>query len=313
MPPQLHAFVPTYFEKVWGGNSLATYFNREIPQTASGLIGESWELSDRPEAVSRDIFTGRDLHELWCLHREEIFGSLAPVTERFPLLVKIIDASENLSVQVHPPAHLAVALNCEPKTEIWYFLRCLSNSAIYAGFDRKITREQFVQAIKSGTSENLYHKISVKAGDAMFLPSGRVHAIGAGNLLLEVQQNSDTTYRVYDWDRRGLDGKPRELHLEQALQCIDFDDVRPALQNRRDDVLVECPYFSVRQKNLFEPYSLDGRGETFVFIFNEKGRTQIAGHTLKPGEFVFLPAHAKDRDICPLERPASVVLTTWGR
>jgi mannose-6-phosphate isomerase len=266
-----------------------------------------------PEAISKDTVTGRDLHELWTLQREEIFGTLSPNTERFPILVKIIDAAEHLSLQVHPPEQIAASLGGEPKTEMWYFLDCQPGALIYAGFSEKISREKFLQAARAGSTELLYHKIHVKSGDAMFLPSGRVHAIGAGNFLLEVQQNSDTTYRVDDWGRVGLDGKPRELHLEQAVRCIDFDDVRPGLQSRSGDVIVQCPFFTVQNLILTQPFYLPGKDETFVFIFNEKGRTQIGGHTLTAGNFALLPAHSELREIRPLGKEASVVLTTWGR
>src|SRR5208282_2442170 len=131
-------------------------------------------------------------------------------SRRFPLLVKILDAQEKLSLQVHPPAPLAAKLGGEPKTEMWYIAAAKPGAELYAGLKRGVTRRQFEQAIRDATVAECFHRLQVRAGDALFLPSGRVHALGAGLVVFEIQQNSDTTYRVFDWDRVGLDGKPRE-------------------------------------------------------------------------------------------------------
>jgi len=312
MSQDIFVFAPIYFEKVWGGDSFKRILNRKLPNELSGPIGESWELCDRVEAVSVDIFSGMTLHELWSQRREEIFGNHAPNADRFPILVKLIDASENLSLQVHPPSHIAAKLFGEPKTEMWYFLHCQPQAIIYAGFSEKVSREKFIESLRSGSSEVLYHKIKVTQGDAMFLPSGRIHAIGAGNVLLEVQQNSDTTYRVDDWGRLGLDGKPRELHIQQALECIDFDDVRPALLKRNGDELVQCEFFTVKQRVLTEQYEIPGKGQTFVLLFVEKGQIQLAYHRFTVGQTVLISSSSNKRVIQPVEQPASVVLISWG-
>ena len=161
-------------------------------------------------------------------HRREVLGSAPPAREgRFPLLCKILDAREKLSLQVHPPArarHLG-----DPKTEMWYIAAAAPEAELFVGLKAGITPEAFAEAVRHGMVDACFHRIAVTAGDAMFLPSGRVHAIGAGLVIFEIQQNSDTTFRVHDWNRVGLDGKPRELHVTQSLESIDFADVEPLL------------------------------------------------------------------------------------
>src|SRR5262249_1131753 len=155
---------------------------------------------------------GNSLRWLMEKHARDVLGAGASPGSRFPLLIKILDAQETLSVQVHPPAKQAAALGGEPKTEMWYITDTTGKAALFVGLKRGVTRAEFERRIADGTVAEALHRIPVKAGDAMFLPSGRLHAIGAGNVLFEIQQNSDTTYRVFDWNRKGLDGKPRELH-----------------------------------------------------------------------------------------------------
>ena len=147
----------------------------------------------------------------------------------FPLLVKILDAQDKLSLQVHPPPAKAKELGGEPKSEMWYFAETTPEADIFAGSKRGVTRDEFERKTGDGTVAECFHHLVVKPGDVMFLPSGRVHALGAGSVLFEIQQNSDTTYRVFDWNRVGLDGKPRDLHIPQSLASIDFNDFEAAL------------------------------------------------------------------------------------
>src|ERR1039458_7173750 len=163
-------------------------------------------------------------------HSRELLGGAKPAAEgRFPLLCKILDAREKLSLQVHPPANKAKKLKGEPKTEMWFITDAAPDASLYVGLKCGVTRTEFEKKISDGSVADCFHRIPVRAGDAMFLPSGRVHAIGAGLVIFEIQQNSDTTYRVFDWNRVGLDGKPRELHVAQSLASIDFNDFEPAL------------------------------------------------------------------------------------
>ena len=223
-------FQPLYKERIWGGRKLAGFPGRELP--AGIPVGESWEVTDRPEGVS--VVTngpdrGRTLRSLMEERGPWLTGGLVAAEGRFPWLVKFLDAREDLSLQVHPPARRAAELGGEPKTEMWYILEAEPGARLYAGLRRGVTRDEFGRRSRDGTVAGLFHVHAVTDGDAMFLPSGRVHALGGGNLVFEVQQNSDTTYRVFDWNRVGADGRPRELHLERSMASIDFFDCEPGL------------------------------------------------------------------------------------
>jgi len=165
------------------------------------------------------------------------------------LLIKILDAEEKLSLQVHPPAHKAVELGGEPKTEMWYIASAKPGAELYVGLKRGVTRKEFEQRIKDGEVADCFHRVPVNPGDIMFLPSGRVHAIGAGLVIFEIQQNSDTTYRVYDWGRVGLDGQPRQLHVAQSLRSIDWNDFEPAPVRAAptSGVIADCQEFCIRR------------------------------------------------------------------
>jgi len=223
-------FHPLFKERVWGGRKLAEIYHKPLPPGVP--IGESWEISDRPGDVSviaNGPLAGQDLHWLVEHHAPELLGATQRAHGRFPLLIKILDAQEKLSLQVHPPPAKAAELGGESKTEMWYIADAAPGAEIFVGLKHGVTREDFERKIQAGMVADCLHRLSVRPGDAMFLPSGRVHAIGAGLVIFEIQQNSDTTYRVFDWNRVGLDGKPRALHLDQSLASIDFNDFEPAL------------------------------------------------------------------------------------
>src|SRR5947208_13963601 len=188
------AFEPIFIERMWGGRRLESEFHKKLPPQKR--IGESWEIVDRFEAqsvVTSGPLRGKTLHELWTQKREELFGDV-PDTARFPLLIKILDAREKLSLQVHPPENVASRLGGEPKSEFWYVAAADPNAELFLGFREPITRDRFEKALRAGTAADYVHKIRVKPGDAVFLPAGRFHAVGAGNVFIEIQQNSDTTY-----------------------------------------------------------------------------------------------------------------------
>src|SRR5687768_34352 len=222
-------FQPRFKERVWGGRTLETMYGKPLPPGVP--IGESWEISDRPgdeSVIANGPLTGRTLRWLMQEEGSDVLGPAAPAAAgRFPLLCKILDTRDRLSLQVHPPpraSHLG-----EPKTEMWYIARADPGAELFVGLKAGVSRTQFEDAIRDGGVADCFHRIAVKTGDAMFLPSGRVHAIGAGLVIFEIQQNSDTTFRVHDWNRVGLDGKPRELHIAESLDSIDFEDVEPPL------------------------------------------------------------------------------------
>jgi mannose-6-phosphate isomerase len=282
-------FQPLCMERVWGGRRLEELPGKVLPPSVP--IGELWEVVDREEAqsiVSEGNWKGASLHELWKNHRAAIFGEayISSSAPRFPLLVKLLDASEKLSVQVHPPLNKAAELGGEPKTEVWYFLDSLPEASIYAGLKKGVTRDEFEVLLENGGVESALHQAPVKSGESIFIPSGRLHAIGEGNVIIEVQQNSDTTYRVFDWNRVGLDGKPRELHVEQSLKCIDFSDVDPVL-DRGKSLLAECEHFRVSRVQTGHAVC-EGRFRLIMPITE----VQWAGETLAPGGLALLPVSA---------------------
>ncbi len=296
-------FQPIFKERVWGGDKIHRLYSKKIQQAAP--IGESWEISDHADDISviaNGPLAGKNLRWLMENHREELLGSAKDQNGRFPLLVKILDAREKLSLQVHPPASVAAKLGGEPKTEMWFVADAEPSAKIFVGLKQKTSREQFKKKIGDGSVAECFHRIPVKVGDAMFLPSGRVHAVGAGLVLFEIQQNSDTTYRVFDWNRVGLDGKPRELHVNEALASIDFNDFEPSLvqsefQNKSDAKirpLVHNPLFTVEQW-IFSKSSAAGVVENKMQIIAVLSGTLSVAHDgtnlkLSSGEFCLLPA-----------------------
>jgi mannose-6-phosphate isomerase len=293
MTPPLR-FHPLYQTRVWGGRRLETVLGRVLPDAQP--YGESWELCDRAEHQSRVVggeYAGLSLHELWTLHREEVFGKRYAnhTAARFPMLLKVLDCEDVLSLQVHPPALVAAKLGGEPKTEMWYVMDASREASIYAGLKHGTTRDMFAHALEVGEAAELVHRIHPRKGQFMFVESGRLHALGAGLLVYEIQQNSDTTYRVFDWNRVGLDGKPRALHVEESLACIDFSDIEPPLQEPGPDgALVSCPWFDVRISGL-------GAGEgaplrkpaDFVAVAVLEGTVGIGGVNAGKGELLLAP------------------------
>jgi mannose-6-phosphate isomerase len=303
-------FEPIFMERMWGGRRLESEFGKKLPPQRP--IGESWEIVDRPEAqsiVRNGLLRGKTLHELWTQARDEIFGDV-PDAPRFPLLVKLLDARQKLSLQVHPPKRVAAKLGGEPKTEFWYIAAVDPGAELYLGFRESITRDQFEKALHDGTAADHVHKIKVKAGDAAFLPAGRLHAIGAGNLLIEIQQNSDTTYRVFDWNRVDpTTGRPRELQIEQALQCIDFNDVAPKLVEPEGELLVRHELFEVQKWNLSAPREISSQGE-FAIVCCLSGSVRCGDADLSPGEFFIVPASLPDQKVEPQRKGTSLLRIT---
>ena len=290
-------FTPLYMERVWGGRELETKYERTLPSTDTPY-GESWEITDRPDeqsVVNAGTYEGSTLGQLWQDHREEIFGGGFENKERFPLLIKILDARDDLSIQVHPPADIAPELEGEPKTEMWYIADAEPDAKLYAGMKTGVTREDFKKALTNGTVDQVIHTISPKAGDSIFIPSGRLHAIGAGLLIYEIQQNSDTTYRVFDWNRMGLDGEPRQLHIEESMRCIDFTDAEPSMDTPNGNTLATCPYFHIDRLNLSENTSVGNPDpERFSIVSVVSGSLSSEdGRTYQTGDFLILPRGAK--------------------
>lgn len=305
-------FAPLFMERVWGGRRLESLFGKMLPPAVP--IGESWEIVDREEAQSvvRDgPLAGKTLHELWTNERAGIFGNVA-ASPRFPLLLKLLDAEEKLSVQVHPPPQIAELLGGEPKTEMWYIMDARPGAGIYAGLPKEVTREDFERALETGEVAEKIHRIPVQTGQSIFIPSGRIHALGAGNVICEVQQNSDTTYRVFDWNRVGLDGKPRALHIEESMKSIDFADVEPAMESPRGELVVECEFFRVEKWDLKASRPAVGNGRFSIFTCLT-GSLRCGETHFAKGDFFLIPACATALTIEPLEKNTTVLRTTVPR
>jgi len=298
-------------ERVWGGCRLAR-FDKDLPPGVP--IGEMWELVDREDAqsiVAAGEFQGKTLNDLWRDERVKVFGEglAGHHSTRFPILVKLLDASDTLSVQVHPPAHMPAQLGGEPKTEVWYFLDCTKDATIYAGLKNGVTQEAFQRLLETGEVASALHEIPVRNGESIFIPSGRIHAIGAGNLIIEIQQNSDTTYRVFDWNRTGLDGKPRQLHISESMASIDFEDFEPGVKSSADPLVADCEYFHVEKIKLTESRDLRPRGG-FAMAVSVDHPVNCGGGTFNPAEFFVIPASAREMSVTPVDASASLLVCT---
>ena len=310
-------FKPIFQERIWGARHLSDLFGRTLPDGKK--IGESWELVDRPEACS-EIESGpgigpgtrQNLQTLWKEKRVEVFGTRAPAHfARFPILIKLLDCQDNLSVQVHPPP----GHEGEPKTEMWYFLESTPEAKIYVGLKKGATREQFEKAIGTPELPSLLGTLHPQQSDAMFLPSGRVHAIGAGNVILEIQQNSDTTYRVDDWGRVDDQGRPRTLHREQALASIKFNDFEPQFAQPHGERVLQCPFFTVERAFIYPgEYRVWNSDQTsFQYHFLAQGELKIDDTTLKRGAGWLVPASAEPYNLEPVGEGAELVTVQWGK
>jgi mannose-6-phosphate isomerase len=301
-------FKPIFKERIWGGRRLASLYGKPLPPDVP--IGESWEVSDRPgdeSVISNGPHAGKTLRWLMEQHASDLLGEAPPAAGgRFPLLCKLLDARDRLSLQVHPPAGKARELQGEPKTEMWHITDAEPGAELFVGLKRGVTRAEFESRLHTGDVADLFHRIRVQAGDTMFLPSGRVHAIGAGLVIVEIQQNSDTTYRVFDWNRVGLDGAPRELHIAASLASIDFDDFEPRLVDTRVAVAGDLGIRPLVRDPLFDVDSVRTRAKGSVTI--EGGRMRIAAVTagslviaggrvsldVRAGQFCLVPASLPD-------------------
>lgn len=305
-------FQPVFKERVWGGREIKTLFGKKLP--LGKPIGESWEISDRPgdaSVITNGPLAGKTLRWLMENHASEVLGGAKAAAEgRFPLLCKILDAREKLSLQVHPPANKAKELNGEPKTEMWLIADAAPGASLFVGLKRGVTRTDFETKIADGSVADCFHRIPVRAGDVMFLPSGRVHAIGAGLVIFEIQQNSDTTYRVFDWNRVGLDGQPRELHVAQSLESINFDDFEPKLAPAfyrqaagfKFRQLVEDPLFTIQEMIFDNAGSVKLAGQFLRVLATVKGSAIVTDDKkysveLKSGQFGLIPASLKNVEI----------------
>jgi Phosphomannose isomerase len=301
-------------EKVWGGNALVTRFNKKY--TGSHHIGESWELSaiaDNQSIISNGFLAGNNIEELIEVYMGDITGDsiFEKFGNEFPLLIKFIEAQEDLSIQVHPNNDLAKKRHkAYGKTEMWYILDRKEDSKIYTGFKSGVTKEIYEEAVRNGGIENLMNVESVDPGDTFFTPAGRVHAIGAGIVLVEIQQTSDITYRIFDWNRKSSGKVKRELHTDLALDAIDFNQsgtnkirVEPVLNKTVN--LVSCEFFNTNiislNKAIDKEYYFN---DSFVVYICLEGEFSIRwdGNSEKvtKGDTVLLPAMIREVTLKPV-------------
>jgi mannose-6-phosphate isomerase len=238
--------VPVFKQRIWGGQRLREVFGKDLP--AGEKIGESWEIADLPEGrstIGNGPLREQTLGDAVRRHVEEITGTRDFPTQ-FPLLIKFLDAQDVLSVQVHPDPETCRRMGRgDPKTECWYVIRAEPGAVIYKGFRQAVTREQFAKAIADGTAAELLAAVPVRPGECHFIPAGTVHTLGAGLLIAEIQTPSDTTYRVFDWNRVDDTGKLRSLHIAEALESIHFDITPDKLPVTTTGRMVDCEYFKV--------------------------------------------------------------------
>lgn len=297
-------FNPLLVQTLWGGEKIIPFkhLNSDLTQ-----VGESWEISGvkgNETVVSEGEFKGKKLNELV----DELKGKLVGEANYkrfgndFPLLIKFIDARQELSIQVHPTDELAQKRGkLRGKTEMWYIMDSDENAKLRAGMKEKITPEQYKEMVENDTITEAIAEYKVKEGDCFFLPAGRIHSIGTGCFLAEIQQTSDVTYRIYDFKRKDKDGNYRELHTEEAAECIDYN-VEPNYRTEYTPVknegvaLVECPYFTTAVYDLNEPMTLDySELDSFVILIGLKGSGEITDNegnttTLCEGETILIPA-----------------------
>ena len=301
-------FEPYLKETIWGGKQIAEY---KGIKACSENIGESWEISGVKghESIVAEGGTsckdkGLTISELIQKYREKLLGE--KVYERFgtdfPLLIKFIDSRQDLSVQVHPDDKLAKERHgCQGKTEMWYIINSKPGAKIYAGLNKHITPEDYVRMTDKETIDGHSPLMDVIAahdshvGDIFFLPAGRLHSIGAGNLLVEIQQTSDITYRVYDFGRRDANGNTRELHIDLAKDAIDYNVYTDCRSTYDKDAqiaeLVKCKYFDVRKLTIDKKASIDFKIQSFVIAICLKGTAEINGTCIRQGETILAPAN----------------------
>ena len=300
-------FEPIFQERIWGGRCLETLYSKSLPPGES--IGESWEICDRPDAesiITNGPLKGHSLRWLMENHQEELLGNHPSKKGRFPWLAKMLDAKADLSVQVHPPAATARALNGDPKTEAWFIAHAEPSARLIAGLSATVTEAQFNEQIGQPDFADCLHEIPAQADQSLFIPSGRLHALGAGTVVFEIQENSDTTYRIHDWDRTGLDGQTRELHVEQGLKSIDFEDHEPTvcpvnwsnLDGFSSCLITDQPdIFHLSHIRIDDSgrLSLPGKGPRLIAVTHNSLTLNSKNITLElaAGQFALVPASAE--------------------
>lgn len=295
-------FKPILKEKIWGGEKLNDYFNKA---SDSKKIGESWEISTVPEdisVISNGAFKGQSLQELLETHKYNLIGknNYQIFGNDFPLLIKFIDAKEDLSIQLHPDDTLAKKRhNSFGKTEMWYVIQADKDANLIVGFNKKMDKETYLKHLEDKTLTQILNFDKIKEGDTYFIEAGRVHAIGAGVLLAEIQQTSDVTYRVYDWGRKDSDGNERELHNTIAIDAFNFnlkDDFRVDYRKdkNRSNEMVSCPFFTTNYLDIDSDIEMKNTKDSFLIYMCVDGEVEVltdtATEVISKGETILIPA-----------------------
>ena len=302
-------FKPILKEKIWGGQKLNKVLNKS---SLAENVGESWEISDvegDTSIITNGSLKGTSLKELQKEYKQLLIGekNYEVFGDKFPLLIKFIDAKQDLSIQLHPNDELAAKRhNSFGKTEMWYVMQADDDANLIVGFNQKVTPEKYLKHLEDRTLTKILNFDKVKTGDTYFIEVGRVHAIGTGVLLAEIQQTSDITYRVYDWDRVDDQGNERELHNDLAIDAIDFDmkdDFRASyskIQNQSNK-MVSCPYFTTSFMHITETTSVVNDKDSFFIYMCVEGEATIQSEsfseTIKKGETILIPAALKTYEI----------------
>lgn len=298
-------FQPILKTKIWGGNKLEILLNKK---SSLPNVGESWEISDvdgNVSTVSNGFLKGKTLNELLHIYKSDLVGvnNFEQFEYKFPLLIKFIDANKDLSIQLHPNDDIALKRhNSFGKTEMWYVMQADTDSNIIVGFNQNIDKKKYQQHLKDKTLTKILNFEKVKSGDTYFINVGRIHAIGAGVMLAEIQQTSDITYRVYDWDRVDEKGNKRELHNDLAIDAIDFNldkDYKIEYPNKKNttNTVVKCPYFTTNYLLINSILNKENTHGSFVIYMCVNGQVNIEtknfSETINKGETILLPAAVK--------------------
>ncbi len=302
---------PVYKSALWGGHRIAQLFHRKVNVDP---CSESWELSDREDGMCRiknGAYAGKTLKQLVEAFPLELVSDEEQDLP-FPLLVKLIDAKEDLSVQVHPPEEAAKKLLGLPKSEMWVVLDAKPGAFLYLGLNQAVSRTVLEKAFHEKTIHAYLRKIPVTVGDVFYVPAGTIHSLGKGIVVLEIQQNSNTTYRIYDWDRKDQSGKTRELHVEEALESItpmqSFYKVKPVVEWESSDgkveILVDCPYFLTKRISAQSLFVAEKGPHSFHYLFVIEGSIRVIIDNelvhLKEGESCLIPAACEEYVVQPL-------------
>lgn len=306
-------FKPIFHEKIWGGNRMKTILNKDFGALAN--CGESWEISGvegNISVVSNGMLAGNDLNELVEIYMGDLVGDKVyeKFGQEFPLLIKFIDAQDDLSIQVHPNDKLSKERhNAFGKTEMWYVAGTEDGALINSGFNQEVSREKYLEYFKEGKLTDLLHYDEAKVGDVFFIPAGRVHAIGKGCLVAEIQQTSDVTYRIFDYNRTDDKGNERELHTDLALDAIDFSyaseyKTKYEIETNKSVELVSCPYFTTNILEFNNEIDKDYIAiDSFVIYMTMEGSFDIISEagkeTVGMGETVLIPASLESIQLKP--------------